>query len=283
MTSAAEGMELTQVGPGTVMGELMRQYWIPGGAILRTGGRRRADPPDAARREADRVSRQPGRVGVMDHRCPHRCASLFLGRNEQGGIRCIYHGWKFDVTGACVDMASVPPHQDFKHKVRAKAYPALERGGVVWVHMGAGAVAPPLPALEILDLPEDEISVTFIMRECNYLQALEGELDTAHFGFLHAGHVDPDDVAEDEPVYHTITNRAPEYHIADSAWGTQYAGYRAAGATAPTGASPTSCFRSGPRRRTASSAATSMRAPGCRSTTATPCSVSCAGSAASRR
>ena len=86
-----------------------------------------------------------------------------------------------------------------------------------------------LAAFEILDVPDDEISVTFIQRDCNYLQALEGEIDTSHFGFLHAGHVDPDDVAEDDPVYHTITNRAPEYHIADTAWGTQYAAYRAAG------------------------------------------------------
>ena len=229
MTTAAEGMELTQVGPGTVMGELMRQYWLPAvqsselvadGAPIRLKllGEKLVAFRDSA-----------SRVGVMDHRCPHRCASLFLGRNEQGGIRCIYHGWKFDVTGACVDQASVPPHQDFKHKVRAKAYRAVERGGVVWVHMGTGAVAPPLPAFEILELPDDEISVTFILRECNYLQALEGEIDTAHFGFLHAGHVDPGDVSEDDPVYHTITNRAPEFHIADSAWGTQYAGYRPAG------------------------------------------------------
>jgi phenylpropionate dioxygenase-like ring-hydroxylating dioxygenase large terminal subunit len=123
----------------------------------------------------------------------------------------------------------VPPHQDFKHKVKAKAYPVVERAGIVWVHMGAGAKAPPLPAFEILDVPDDEVSVTFIQRDCNYLQALEGEIDTSHFGFLHAGHVGADDVAEDDPVYHTVTNRAPEYHIADTAWGTQYAAYRPAG------------------------------------------------------
>src|SRR5258705_12988903 len=123
-----------------------------------------------------------------------------LGRNEEGGIRCIYHGWKYDVAGNCIDMASVPPHQDFKHKVKAKAYPAVERAGVIWVYMGSSAKAPPLPAFEVLDVPDDEISVTFIQRECNYLQALEGEIDTSHFGFLHAAHVDPDDVPEDDPV-----------------------------------------------------------------------------------
>ncbi len=95
--------------------------------------------------------------------------------------------------------------------------------------MGSRAEAPPLPALEILDVPDDEIGVSFIQRDCNYLQALEGEIDTSHFGFLHAGHVDADDVTEDEPVHHTVAIRAPEYHVADTAWGTQYGAYRAAG------------------------------------------------------
>jgi phthalate 4,5-dioxygenase len=166
-----------------------------------------------------------GRVGVMDHRCPHRCASLFLGRNEEEGIRCIYHGWKFDVAGNCVDMPSLPP-PGFKEKVKARAYKVVERAGVVWVYMGTRAEAPPLPAFEILDIPEDEVKVAFIQRDCNYLQALEGEIDTSHFGFLHAGHVDVDDLAEDEPVRNTVINRAPEYHLADTDWGTQYAGYR---------------------------------------------------------
>jgi phenylpropionate dioxygenase-like ring-hydroxylating dioxygenase large terminal subunit len=130
----------------------------------------------------------------MDHRCPHRCASLFLGRNEENGLRCVYHGWKFDVAGNCVDMPSVPAHQDFKEKVKAKAYPAMERAGVVWVYMGGATKAPPFPELETLVVPDEEIGVSFVMRSCNYLQALEGDIDTSHFGFLHAGHVDPNDV-----------------------------------------------------------------------------------------
>ncbi len=83
----------------------------------------------------------------MDHRCPHRCASLFYGRNEEDGMRCIYHGWKFDVDGNCLDMPNVPPHQVFKDKIKAKAYKAAERNGLVWVYMGARAEAPPLPEL----------------------------------------------------------------------------------------------------------------------------------------
>ena len=228
MTTAKEGIELTRVGPGTLMGDLMRCYWIPAALsseVTRDGAPLRlillGEKLIAFRDSA-------GRVGVMDHRCPHRCASLFLGRNEEGGLRCVYHGWKFDVAGNCIDMPSVPPHQDFKHKVKARAYRVVERAGVIWVHMGSRAEAPPLPAFEILEMPEDEIRVSFIQRQCNYLQALEGEIDTSHFGFLHAGHVDPEDVPEEEPLRYTVTSRCPQYHVADAPWGTRYAGYREA-------------------------------------------------------
>ncbi|HWL21882.1 MAG TPA: Rieske 2Fe-2S domain-containing protein [Bradyrhizobium sp.] len=228
MTTAKEAGDLTRVGPGSVMGELMRCYWIPAlmsSELARDGAPLRLmllGEKLIAFRDSE------GRVGVMDHRCPHRCASLFLGRNEEGGLRCIYHGWKFDVAGNCLDMPSVPP-PDFKQKVKAKAYHVIERAGVIWVYMGARAEAPPLPAFETFELPENEIRVSFIQRDCNYLQALEGEIDTSHFGFLHAGHVDVEDVAEDEPLRHTITDRAPRYQLADMPWGTQYAGYRPAG------------------------------------------------------
>jgi phthalate 4,5-dioxygenase len=228
MTTAAEGALLTRVGPGTPMGDLMRRYWIP--AALSSELERDGAPVRMKLLGEKLIAFRDsaGRVGVMDHRCPHRCASLFLGRNEEGGIRCVYHGWKFDVTGTCMEMPSVPPHQDFRAKVRAKAYQAVERCGIVWVHMGAGAEAPPLPALDALDIPEEELGVSFIQRDCNWLQALEGDIDTSHFGFLHMGHVDPERMPEDEPLRHTITSRAPEYQFIDSAWGTQYAAYRPA-------------------------------------------------------
>jgi phthalate 4,5-dioxygenase len=229
MTAATDSVELTRIGPGTIMGQLMREYWIPalmsselesGGAPLRLKllGEKLIAFRDSA-----------GRAGVMDHRCPHRGASLFLGRCEGDGIRCIYHGWKFDTAGRCLDMPNVAPHQDFKHKVRAKAYRTVERAGVIWVYMGARAKAPPLPAFEILDVPDDEVGAMFIQRDCNYLQALEGDIDTSHFGFLHAGHVEAGELEETDPILHTVVIRAPDYHIADTAWGTTYAGYRAAG------------------------------------------------------
>lgn len=229
MTTASDGRELTEIGPGTAMGRLMREYWMP---ALMSSELARDGAPVRLMLLGERLIAfrdSAGRVGVMDHRCPHRCASLFLGRNEEGGIRCLYHGWKYDTAGNCIDMPSVPAHQDFKDKVKAKAYRTHERAGVVWVYMGARAEAPPLPGFEILDVPEGELNVHFIQRDCNWLQALEGEIDTSHFGFLHGGHVDPDDVAEGEPFRYTVINRAPEYHVSDTDWGTQYAGYRAAG------------------------------------------------------
>jgi len=229
MTSAVEGAELTRTGPGTPMGELMRHYWMP---ALKSSELERDGAPVRFMLMSEKLIAfrdAAGCVGVMDHRCPHRGASLFLGRNEEGGIRCLYHGWKFDVTGQCVDMPSVPPEQDFKHKVCAKAYRAVERAGLVWVYMGNRAEAPPLPALQILDAPDGEINVGMIQRDCNYLQAIEGEIDTAHFGYLHGGHADVSRMDESEPFYFTVTNRAPKYHVRDAPWGTQYGAHRPAG------------------------------------------------------
>jgi len=221
--------DLTRVGPGTVMGKLMRQYWLPGlmsseltadGAPVRLMllGEQLIAFRDSA-----------GRVGVMDHKCPHRCASLFLGRNEENGLRCVYHGWKFDVQGNCVDMPSVPAERDFKHLVKAKAYKAVERNGLVWVYMGERKEAPPLPQIEATLIPEAEVTINFAQRECNWLQALEGDIDTSHFGFLHAGGVEADMLPDDAPLRYTMTNRAPDYHVADTDTGTMYCAYRGAG------------------------------------------------------
>jgi phthalate 4,5-dioxygenase oxygenase subunit len=229
MTTAIESTELTRVGPGTVMGELFRQYWIP--AAMSSELERDGAPLRLMLLGEKLIAFRDssGRVGVMDHRCPHRCASLFLGRNEENGLRCVYHGWKFDAEGNCLDMPSVPKHQDFKEKVKAKAYKVTERAGIVWVYMGAAAAAPPLPAIEAALLPDSDVTVVFGQRECNFLQALEGDIDTSHFGFLHGGHVDAADLAEDNLLRYTVGNRTPEYYVADSDWGTTYAAHRQAG------------------------------------------------------
>jgi phthalate 4,5-dioxygenase len=228
MSKQKDREDLVRVGRGTVMGELMRQYWLP--AAMSTEIERDGAPMRlmllGERLIAFRDS--SGRVGVMDHRCPHRCASLFLGRNEKNGIRCVYHGWKFDTAGNCVDMPNTPPHQDYKEKVKAKAYKVAERNGLVWVYMGDRAEAPPLPGIEASLLPESDLQIVFAQRECNWLQALEGDIDTSHFGFLHVGSVDPAEVSPDNLIRYTVTNRAPEYHVTDTDWGTMYAAYRPA-------------------------------------------------------
>ncbi len=226
MKLSIDNEEMARVGPGTVMGNFMRQYWIPAGksSELATDGTPMRllllGEKLVAFRDSD------GRVGVMDHLCPHRCASLVLGRNEEGGLRCIYHGWKFDVDGNCVDMPSVSPEQDFKEKVKAKTYKAVDRNGVLWVYMGDRNEPPPMPMIEATLLDTDNVDMFFMQRNCNWMQALEGDIDTSHFGFLHVGHLDPDNVPEGHPLEHTASERAPQYHVKDTPWGTTYGAYR---------------------------------------------------------
>jgi phenylpropionate dioxygenase-like ring-hydroxylating dioxygenase large terminal subunit len=220
---------LTQVGPGTPMGGLMRQFWIPGlkSSELVADG----DPVRCMLLGEKLIAFRDssGRVGVMDHRCPHRCASLFFGRNEEDGIRCVYHGWKFDVEGNCLDMANVPPAQDFKHKVRAKAYKAEERNGVVWVFMGDQDAVPELPHIAAAMLPEIEANSFFVMRNCNWLQPMEGDIDTSHLNFLHMGSMGRVDFEKDDPTQFGAVHKDPEYFTTDTDCGTMYAAYRPAG------------------------------------------------------
>src|SRR5260370_23461199 len=116
-------------------------------------------------------------------------------------------------------MPSVPEKRDVKHLLKAKAYKGVERNGLIWVSMGERMEAPPLPQIEATLLPEAEVQISFVQRECNWLQALEGDIDTSHFGFLHAGGVDPDDVPDDSLFRYTVANRAPDYHVADTKTG----------------------------------------------------------------
>ncbi|MEZ5660670.1 MAG: Rieske 2Fe-2S domain-containing protein [Burkholderiaceae bacterium] len=224
--SKSDSEDLTRVGPGTVMGGFMRQYWIP--AAMSSELVADGDPMRLVLLGEKLIAFRDseGRVGIMDHLCPHRCASLFLGRNEQSGIRCVYHGWKFDVHGRCVDMPSVPAHQDFKEKVHAKAYPAHEANGLIWAYMGDRDPPPAPPAIEASLLPGDQLEISFIQRECNYLQALEGDIDTSHFGFLHVGHLNPADVPDGHPLQYTADDRSPQYQVRDTDWGTSYGAYR---------------------------------------------------------
>jgi len=220
---------LTQVGAGTSMGDFMRQYWLPAAASseLKADGEPMRLMLLGEQLIAFRDSN--GKVGIMDHRCPHRCASLFFGRNEEGGLRCVYHGWKFDADGNCLDMANVPPHQDFKHKVHAKAYRTRERGGVVWLYMGDQKVLPDLPQIEATMGDEDDTIVMFIQRECSFLPSLEGSIDTSHAGILHGPARRPKTKDTDiEGII--IANPHPEYKVTETPYGTSYGAYRAADA-----------------------------------------------------
>ncbi|HWD57827.1 MAG TPA: Rieske 2Fe-2S domain-containing protein [Stellaceae bacterium] len=228
MTTPAENEFLTRIGPGTPMGALLRQYWVP--ACLSSELVADGDPLRLMLLGEKLVAFRDstGRIGIFDHRCPHRCASLFFGRNEEGGLRCAYHGWKFDTQGNCLDMPNVPPPLDLRGQVKARAYRAAERNGLVYVYMGERATAPPLPALEALLSPPDETALFCRQRECNWLQALEGDVDTAHFTFLHAGKVEPHEVDPDHMERFQLMERAAQYQVTSADWGTMYAACRAA-------------------------------------------------------
>jgi phenylpropionate dioxygenase-like ring-hydroxylating dioxygenase large terminal subunit len=167
-----------------------------------------------------------GRVGLVRNACPHRGASLFYGRNEEQGLRCVYHGWKFDVTGKCLDMPLEPPESDYKDKIHAIAYPTREQGGIVWAYMGERKMPPPLPDLEAIQL--DQVQSTLAMRECNWVQAMEADLDTGHVGFLHWGSARLQDARPGSFAYYAIKELSPRYRVVDTDYGTLYGAYRPA-------------------------------------------------------
>jgi phenylpropionate dioxygenase-like ring-hydroxylating dioxygenase large terminal subunit len=227
MLSKEDNELVTRVGPGTPMGNLMREYWVP--AML-------ASELPAADCDPVRVlllgekligfRDSNGTPGLIQNHCPHRGASLFFGRNEESGLRCVYHGWKFAVDGTCVDMPNEPAESDFKHKVRATAYPCHERGGIIWAYMGPRAEPPSLPDLEPNMLGEEHAVLAAIQRNCNWLQGLEGDIDTSHLGFLHLGAVQPNDTRPETFAYYTVNDRAPHYQVVDTDYGAMYGAYR---------------------------------------------------------
>ena len=190
MLSREENDLLTRVGPGAPMGELMRRYWVP--ACFSHHLAEPDCPPIRVRLLCEDLVAfrdTEGRVGLVDERCPHRTASLFFGRNEECGLRCVYHGWKFDVEGNCVDMPSEPDGTGFQHKVKIKAYPCFERGGMIWTYMGPAEHKPGFPDLEWTMVPDSFRYMTRHIHECNWMQGLEGGFDTSHLAFLHTGSV----------------------------------------------------------------------------------------------
>jgi len=236
MLSVEENEALTRIGPGTIMGDLLRQYWVP--ALLSE----EVPEPDSAPVRirllgedliAFRVT--SGKVGMIADACPHRGASFFFGRNEEEGIRCVYHGWKFDVQGNCLEMLNEPV--GFEKKVRAVTYPCVERGGLVWTYMGPRQAAPPLPELEPNMMVEGRGTVRPNMFNWNWFQCMENNMDTSHQGILHFGAVPLEDalvpeIAQKayagpvEDLKYIVANRATTFIVKDADFGCSYGAYR---------------------------------------------------------
>jgi phthalate 4,5-dioxygenase len=186
MLSEEDNQLLTRITPGTPMGELMRRFWIP--ALLAEEVAERDGKPARVLLLGERLVAfrdTEGRVGLLEEQCPHRRASLALGANECGGIRCLYHGWKFDVNGNCLDTPAEPPSSTLKTRVYARAYPTVERGGVIWTYMGPEDCVPKFPEFEWLNMPPGHCEAFKVQEDCNFAQAVEGTIDTAHAGILH--------------------------------------------------------------------------------------------------
>ncbi|MDE2969605.1 MAG: Rieske 2Fe-2S domain-containing protein [Chloroflexota bacterium] len=188
MLTREENELLTRVGPGTPMGNLIREFWIP---ALPSN---EFPTPDSPAKRMKLLSENlvmfrdsDGNVGCFPESCPHRGASLYFGRSEEGGLRCIYHGWKFNVGGQCLEMPSEPETSNYKDKVRIRAYPCRDVNHMIWVYMGPRETPPPFPAFDVNLIPEENAFPPIIMmEEANWFQNLEGDTDSVHLDWLHA-------------------------------------------------------------------------------------------------
>jgi len=188
MTTQDQNKILTQTGPDTPMGKAFRRYWIP--ALMSE----ELPEPDCAPVRVKLLSEKliafrdsQGKLGLLDEFCAHRRVSLWFGRNEDNGLRCPYHGWKFDTSGQCVEVPSEPEGSSFGSKIKLKSYPCIERGGVIWTYMGPSDLQPPLPEFEWAQVPDSNRHVGKRLQESNYLQAMEGGIDSSHVSSLHRG------------------------------------------------------------------------------------------------
>src|SRR5579871_1356736 len=223
MLTSEENARLTRVGPGTPMGVLMRRYWQP--ACLSSELPENDGAPIRVRLLGEDLIAfrdSEGKVGLVDAYCPHRRAPMFFGRNEECGLRCVYHGWKFDREGNCVDMPSEPPDSLFKTKVKIEAYPTFEAAGAVWCYMGPPEQQPPVPDYEWMRAPATHRHLSKTFEEANWLQALEGGLDTAHSSFLH-------NMDLNNRAYLRNADTAPLLEVDKTDYGFRYAGIRSAG------------------------------------------------------
>ena len=184
---------VSQTGPGTQMGRLFRSYWLP--ALLAEELPENDCPPVRVKLLGERLIAfrdSSGNYGLMDEFCAHRGVSLWFGRNEGDGLRCPYHGWKFDHTGQCIDVPSEPASNGFCQKIKLTAYPMVKRGDILWTYMGPADQKPPLPEWEFCMVAPEQTFTSKRFQENNWLQALEGGIDSSHVSWLHRGDIGHD-------------------------------------------------------------------------------------------
>lgn len=234
MISAAENELLTRTGAGTPMGDYFRRFWLP--ALLSEEVAEPDCPPVRVRMMGEDLIAfrdTGGRVGLVGTYCPHRQADLFYGRTEDHGLRCIYHGWKYDVDGHCAEMPSEPEGERLKSKVHITAYPCREYAGIVWAYLGPKDLAVEFPWLEFNHLSKEHIYIRKSLLECNYLQNVEGQFDSTHIGFLHSflgkrgaapsvGGVS----LKDSPAARTVLGVLPKMEVQDTDYGFMLAATR---------------------------------------------------------
>jgi phthalate 4,5-dioxygenase oxygenase subunit len=216
MLSLEDNELITRTNPGTPMGNLIRRYWLP--ALLSEEVPAPDGPPARVKLSGEDLvafRATDGRIGLLGERCAHRGTSLFFGRNEECGLRCVYHGWKYDVEGNVVDTPAEPAGSDFRKKLRHTAYPTHEANGIIYAYLGPREVMPLFPNYEWTQVPLEFTYVTKCLLECNYLQGLEGECDSSHLSFLHRAFTNE----RNQALYKTDT--APFYETEDTDFGVR--------------------------------------------------------------
>ncbi|MCU0908040.1 MAG: aromatic ring-hydroxylating dioxygenase subunit alpha [Rhodobacteraceae bacterium] len=212
---------LTQTGPDTPMGQMFRRYWIP--ALLARELPENDSAPVRVKLLGERLLAfrdSKGRYGLIDEFCAHRGVSLWFGRNEEEGLRCPYHGWKYDVTGQCIEVPSEPAESGFCQKIRLRGYPLVKIGDILWTHMGDAAECPPMPEWEFARVPEDQTYTSKRWQECNWLQAMEGGIDSSHVSFLHSGSLKSDPLFKGaKGNQYNQTDRKPVFEVVDAPGG----------------------------------------------------------------
>ena len=237
MLTREENELLCRIGPQAAMGRMMRHYWLP--ALMSDEIEAGGAPQHVRLLGEDLVAFRDssGRVGLLEELCPHRGASLLLARNEDCGLRCLYHGLKVDVSGAVVDMPTIPDAAGYKARVRAVSYPVMEAGGIVWAYMGPEGKAPAPMNFEFTTLPLDHSVILKVRIDCNWVQCLEGVIDSAHTNYLHTDVFKPsaglsqsvyrdESLKKDTTVGRPSMDGQPRLDVQDTSYGFRYAAIR---------------------------------------------------------